>query len=66
MSVIYFELASISTNRSSNFRGFTVAIGLDKKIFEGKNVNIFLSMSFNICFWCSKELSHLHGCFEYP
>ena len=28
------------------------------KIFERKIVNIFLLISFNICFWCSKEPSH--------
>ena len=33
-------------------------IGLDKHFFERKIVNIFLPISFNICFGCSKELSH--------
>ena len=36
-------------------------IGLDKpknKKNERENVDIFLSLSFNICFWCSKEPSH--------
>ena len=28
------------------------------KIFERKIVNIFLSISFNICFGCTKEPSH--------
>ena len=28
------------------------------KIFQPKIVNIFLPISFNICFGCSKELSH--------
>ena len=28
------------------------------KTFECKTVNIFLPYSFNICFGCSKELSH--------
>ena len=27
-------------------------------IFEGKIVNIFLPISFNICFGCSEESSH--------
>ena len=27
---------------------------------------IFLPISLNICFGCSKELSHLDGSFEYP
>ena len=29
-------------------------------------VNISLPISFNICFGCSKEPSHLDGSFEYP
>ena len=29
-------------------------------------MNYLLSISFNICFVCSKELSHLDGSFEYP
>ena len=39
-------------------------IGFDKKKFERKIVNIFLPISFNICFGCSKEPSHLDGPFE--
>ena len=31
-----------------------------------KNVNIFLSISFNMCFGCSQEPSHGDGSFEYP
>ena len=34
------------------------SIDLVNKIFERKIVNIFLPISFNICFWCSKEPSH--------
>ena len=34
------------------------SIGLDKQIFERKIVNIFLPISFNICFGPSKEPSH--------
>ena len=30
----------------------------DEQIFEPKIVNIFLYVSFNICFGCSKEPSH--------
>ena len=41
-------------------------IGLDKQSFERKIVNIFLPVSFNICFWCSKEPSQRDGSFEYP
>ena len=37
-----------------------------KSSFEQKNVNIFLSVNFNICFGCSKEPSHWDGYFEYP
>ena len=33
-------------------------IGLDKQFFEHKIVNMFLSVSFNIGFGCSKEPSH--------
>ena len=29
-------------------------------------MNIFLSIDFNMCFECSKELSHGDGSFEYP
>ena len=28
-------------------------------------VNIFLPISLNMCFWCSKEQSHRDGSFEY-
>ena len=31
-----------------------------------KTVQIFLPISFNIYFGCSKELSHWNGSFEYP
>ena len=42
--------------------------GLDKhnSIFKCKIVNIFLPISFNIYFGCSKEPSHWDGYFEYP
>ena len=33
---------------------------------ERKVANIFLSISFNTCFGCSKELSHRDGSFECP
>ena len=36
------------------------------KKFQNKNVNIFIPISLNICFGCSKEPSHLDGSFEYP
>ena len=35
-----------------------LTIGLAKQKFQRKNVNIFLPISFNICFGCSKEPSH--------
>ena len=41
----------------------TCSIGLKN---ESKFVNIFLPINLNICFGCSKELSHLDGSFEYP
>ena len=34
------------------------SIGLERKQYECKNENIFLPISFNICFGCSKEPSH--------
>ena len=34
--------------------------------FQRKILNIFLPISFNICFGCSKEPSHRDGSFEYP
>ena len=33
---------------------------------QRKIVNIFLSINFNMCFGCSKELSHCDSYFEYP
>ena len=35
-------------------------------IFERKNAIIFLSISLNMCFGCSKEPSHRDGSSEYP
>ena len=51
--------------RSTNFNigaashlGLTIAMELVQlsKLFERKIVNIFLPISFNICFWCPKGL----------
>ena len=39
---------------------------LKNKLFEQKIVNIFLPISFNICFGFSKEPPHWIGSFEYP
>ena len=43
-----------------------IIISLDKHFFEWYIVNIFLSISLNICFGCSKEPSHWDGSFECP
>ena len=42
------------------------SIGPVNQIFERKIVIIFLSISLNMCFGCSKEPSHRDGSFEYP
>ena len=34
--------------------------------FDPKIVNVFLLISFNMCFGCSKVPSNLDGSFEYP
>ena len=36
------------------------------EIFQRTIVNIFLLINLNMCFGCSKELSHWEGSFEYP
>ena len=38
---------------------------VEKENVKRKNVNIFLYISFNTCFWCSKEPAHRGGSFEY-
>ena len=40
--------------------------GLYEQKFWAKIVNIFLPISLNICFGCSKEPSHWGGSFQYP
>ena len=45
-------------NWTYDFSVLDIDIGLDKQNFERKIVNIFLPLSFNICFMCSKEPSH--------
>ena len=40
--------------------------GLDKQNISALKLNIFLPISCNICFGCSKEPSHWDGSFEYP
>ena len=43
-------------------------ICLDRQVFfyQRRNVNILLSISPNICRWCSNELSSLGSSFEKP
>ena len=36
------------------------------KFYECEIVIIFLPINLNMCFGCSKKLSHLDGSFEYP
>ena len=36
------------------------------ELFEHKSLIIFLAISLNMCFGCSKEQSHQDGSFEYP
>ena len=43
-----------------------MAFGQLSKIVEGIITIIFLSISLNMCFGCSKEPSHRDGSFEYP
>ena len=40
--------------------------GLDSQKNQRKIVNIFLPISFSLCFGCSKEPSHWDGTFEFP
>ena len=41
-------------------------LAVDHRFFERKIANIFLPVSLNICFGCSKEPSHWDSSFEYP
>ena len=43
-----------------------VSLVLIGEYFQDTIVNIFLSISFNMCFGCSKETSHRQGSFEHP
>ena len=52
------------TNMS--FEKHVINLVLINKIFESKIVNIFLPITFNICFGCPKEPSNLASSFEYP
>ena len=44
----------------------TYIIGTDKDSLCTLNCIDFLTHQFKHVFWCSKELSHLDGSFEYP
>ena len=46
--------------------GYSNSYVLMGKNCERKIVNIFLSISLNICFGCSKEPSYCDGSYEYP
>ena len=49
----------------SSKSGVVISI-LTLSLIVASFVNIFLSISFNMCFGCSKEQSHQDGSFEYP
>ena len=71
---IEFLLLSLSTKTFAAYTHWNCFIemlqtsikGQLSKIFERKIVIIFLSISLNLCFGCSKEPSHRDGSFEYP
>ena len=66
---IYLNLFPALLNKDtccSKRRQLTISIGWDKQFLCAKRCIIFLSISFNICFGCSKESSHRDGSFEYP
>ena len=46
--------------------GFQIVDTIDLVIFEHKIKNIFLPISLNICFGCSKGLSHWHVSLDNP
>ena len=52
-----FDLMITHAPISMYFKYIMVCSTGNKKI-QRKNVNIFLPISFNICFGCSKDLSH--------
>ena len=59
VSLTLYLLVLSSDNLCKQFETRMVFIGLDKQnFFESKIVNMFLPISFNICFGCSKEPSH--------
>ena len=66
LKIGYLDLCIVITKYSEKYN--LNLIGQDKQKNEHKHkiVNIFLRISFNICFGCSKEPSHWDGSFEYP
>ena len=68
MLVNVLGLRKMDTIFMKNFIGLSNWISyvvINKKI-GCKIVNIFLSISLNMCFGCSKEPSHRDGSFEHP
>ena len=57
----YVIFSLIEAHMLWNNAGLQIYKKLGRKI-----VNIFLSISLNICFGCSKEPSHWDGAFEHP
>ena len=57
---------SYSTHLKKNSKAFDMTIIGSVKLFEHKNVIIFLPISLSICFGCSKEPSRRDSSFEYP
>ena len=51
---------------ADNVKMIILHIGQVKNKFERNIALILLSISLNMCFGCSKELSYLDGSFEHP
>ena len=64
IKIISPEVKGCSIFSNSIFSYFF--IGQGKKNIEGKIVDLFLFISLNICFGCSKNPSHWDSSFEYP
>ena len=60
------EYGILNLSGLSNYHTDWKMKGLGNKTFQRKNVNIFLPISYSICFGCSKEPSHRDGSLEYP